>query len=147
MSWNGVTDSANLAELAVQVKRIADALDHIAPIPVELSPNELAELDKINAEADTYADQTSLDETLAMIEILEGRGTQVPDAAYKRFGLEPPDRKLATVDEGALLADQSELARGPTVPAEPPRPAEPPNPNVPAPTPDAGIVSTRKPGL
>lgn len=129
-------------ELLVEVRRIADALDRISPIPVELSPDELAELDKLNATADEYADQTSLDETLAMMEILEGRGTQVPDAAYRKFGLEPPNRKLATVDEGALLADQSELARGP---AEPPRPAEPPNPNLPAP--DAGIVSTRKAGL
>lgn len=133
-------------ELLVQVRRIADALDRIAPIPAELSPDELADLDKLNEAADMYADQTALDETLAMIEIIESRGDKVPDAAYRRFGLEPPDRKLATVDEGALLADQSELTRPPAaMPAEPPRPAEPPNPNLPAP--DAGIVSTRKVGL
>lgn len=132
-------------QLLMQVRRIADALDRIAPIPVELSPEELADLDKLNAEANMYADQTALDETLAMIETLEARGQVVPDAAYRKWGLEPPDRKLATVDEAALAADQSELARGPAVPAEPPRPAEPPNPNVPAP--DAGIVTTRKAGL
>lgn len=135
-----------IQQLTAQVRRVADALDRIAPIPVELSPEELAGLDKLNQEADMYADQTSLDETLAMIEIIEGRGDRVPDAAYRKFGLEPPDRKLATMDEGALLADQSELVRQPAaMPAEPPRPAEPPNPNLPVP--DTGIVSTRKQGL
>lgn len=124
-------------ELLAQVRRIADALDRLCPIPVELTDAELAELERINAEADTRVDQP-LEETLAMMEILEDQGKRVPDAAYRRFGLEPPDRKLATVDGAALTADQSELAK----PPEPQRPPEVPDPRA-----HDGIVSTRKAGL
>ena len=124
-------------ELLIQVRRIADAFDRLCPIPVELTDAELEELDRINAEVDAHAAEP-LEETLAMMEILEGRGTKVPDAAYRRFGLTPPDRKLATVDEEALDADQSELVK----PPEPPKPAEPANPQT-----GDGIVGTRKAGL
>jgi len=124
-------------ELLIQVRRIADAFDRLCPIPVELTDAELEELDRINAEADAHAAEP-LEETLAMMEILEQRGTKVPDAAYRRFGLTPPDRKLATVDEEALDADQSELVK----PPEPPKPAEPANPQT-----GDGIVGTRKAGL
>lgn len=124
-------------ELLTQVRRIADAFDRLCPIPVELTADELADLDRINAEADAHAAEP-LEETLAMMEILEDQGKRVPDAAYRRFGLEPPDRKLATVDEAALAADQSELAK----PPEPQRPPEVPDPHA-----HDGIVSTRKAGL
>ena len=125
-------------ELLIQVRRIADAFDRLCPIPAELTDAELEELDRINAEADAHAAAEPLEETLAMMEILEQRGTRVPDAAYRRFGLTPPDRKLATVDEEALAADQSELAK----PPEPPKPAEPASPHT-----GDGIVGTRKAGL
>lgn len=139
MSWDSTTDGARVAELIMQVRRIADALDRLCPITTELTDAELEELDRINAEADAHTAE-SLEETLAMMEILEDQGKRVPDAAYRRFGLEPPDRKLATVDEAALAADQAELAK----PPEPERPTEPANPNAGA---SDGIVSTRKAGL
>jgi len=122
-----------IEKLTIEVHRIADVLERAFPLEVPPTEQELADLAKLDDEAETYAAAEAREVTMAVVEMIEGRGDKVPDTVYKRLGIDPPARKLATPPSAEVLnaaqpGAQTDLPE-PGEPLEPPRPAEPPDPN------------------
>lgn len=135
--------SALTSRLVLAVERIAAALDRAIPIPAELTPAEIAELEKLEADADAYAASETMSEMAAMVEMLESADKRVPDAVYQKLGIEPPKRRLSRppTEEELSAPQPGTVGTLSSPPLEPAQPAELPPPD------DEGIMSARKGGL
>lgn len=119
-----------LDRLATAFERIAGALERAFPVVESLTPAEERELADIEDRSSQYAAEYAAEQTLAIVEMLEASGKDIPPEVYKRFGIDPPDSTLEEIDAGerafeeSLGRDQQELIR-PSAGAHPPPDDEP----------------------